>query len=61
MDETISKLIQTRARTEEIERRAIEAGMRSIFDDGLLKVANGRTSIEEVLRVTRDTTSTEVP
>ena len=36
---------------EEIERAAISEGMRTLWDDGLAKVAAGFTSIEELVRV----------
>jgi hypothetical protein len=41
-----------RRRREEIERAAIGEGMRTLWDDGLAKVAAGLTSIEELARVT---------
>jgi general secretion pathway protein E len=37
-----------------IKREARRAGMRSLRDDGTQKVIDGITTIEEVLRVTRD-------
>jgi general secretion pathway protein E len=40
------------ATREELERAAIEEGMRTLWDDGLAKVASGLTSIEELARVT---------
>ena len=40
-----------RAATEEVGRLAREQGMTTLRDDGWLKVLEGRTSIEEVLRV----------
>jgi type II secretory ATPase GspE/PulE/Tfp pilus assembly ATPase PilB-like protein len=36
---------------EEIERAAIRGGMRTMWDDGLAKVAAGLTSLEELARV----------
>jgi general secretion pathway protein E len=36
-----------------IQQAALEAGMVSMFDDGLAKALRGETTIDEVLRVTR--------
>ena len=41
----------SKASRDEIERAAIRMGMRSLWDDGLAKVAAGLTSIEELARV----------
>jgi type IV pilus assembly protein PilB len=51
MTETIAQLAVARASREEVERAAMEAGMRSLWDDGLAKVAAGLTSVEELARV----------
>jgi general secretion pathway protein E len=39
---------------DQIERRAGESGMRTLYADALAKAADGVTSLEEVLRVTRE-------
>ena len=52
MSETLQTLATSKARREEIERAAIEEGMGTLWDDGLQKVAQGLTSIEELARVT---------
>jgi type II secretory ATPase GspE/PulE/Tfp pilus assembly ATPase PilB-like protein len=41
-------LIQTNARSEELQRCALEEGMRTLRQDGIEKVLAGHTSIEEV-------------
>jgi type IV pilus assembly protein PilB len=51
MSEEIETLAVTRAGRDEIERAAIRGGMRSMWDDGIAKVAGGLTSIEELARV----------
>jgi type IV pilus assembly protein PilB len=51
MSEGIAQLAVARATREEIERAAMDAGMRSLWDDGLAKVAAGLTSVEELARV----------
>ena len=49
--EEISRLTVSRASTDDITRAAMEQGMSELKQDGWRKVALGRTSIEEVLRV----------
>ena len=49
--EQIEKLVVDHASSEEIKRVAIAQGMISLRDDGMEKVKQGQTSIEEVLRV----------
>ena len=36
------------------EKKAMEKGMLSLLDDGALKIANGETTIAEVLSVTQE-------
>jgi len=52
MSETLETLAATKASREELERAAMEEGMRTLWDDGIAKVAAGLTSIEELARVT---------
>jgi type IV pilus assembly protein PilB len=52
MTEDLAALAAQKATREEIERAAIESGMRTLWDDGLAKVAAGLTSIEELARIT---------
>ena len=52
MSETLETLAAAKASREELERAAIEEGMRTLWDDGLSKVAAGLTSLEELARVT---------
>jgi type II secretory ATPase GspE/PulE/Tfp pilus assembly ATPase PilB-like protein len=51
MTEDLSRLAAAHASREEIERAGIEGGMKTLWDDGLGKVASGLTSIEELGRV----------
>ncbi|MGB9612909.1 MAG: type II secretion system ATPase GspE [Candidatus Margulisiibacteriota bacterium] len=53
VDDQIRNLILNRASASEIKQMAVEAGMRTLRDDGLLKVVEGKTTIDEVLRVTQ--------
>jgi type IV pilus assembly protein PilB len=51
MSEQLETLAVTKASREDIERAAIGEGMRTLWDDGLAKVAAGLTSIAELARV----------
>jgi type IV pilus assembly protein PilB len=51
MSERLEQLASERASREEIERMARAEGMRSLWDDGVAKVAAGLTSVEELARV----------
>lgn len=50
----IRSLILKNQDADTIKRTAVTAGMETMLEDGLKKAASGVTSIEEVLRVTRD-------
>jgi type IV pilus assembly protein PilB len=50
--ETIKEMIIKRETSDQIQAQARKEGMRTMFEDGLLKAAQGLTSIEEILRVT---------
>jgi len=52
--EKIGKLILERASASDIERLAKEEGMISLKQDGYLKVTEGITTVEEVLRVAQE-------
>ena len=52
MIEEMRSLVMSHATTDEIRKRAIEAGMVTLRQGGLVKVRHGMTTIEEVLRVT---------
>jgi type IV pilus assembly protein PilB len=51
MSETLSRLASQHASREELERAALETGMKMLWDDGLAKVTSGLTSLEELARV----------
>jgi type IV pilus assembly protein PilB len=50
----IQKLIVANATSEDIQNKAIEEGMYTMHVDGLVKALCGMTTIEEILRVTRE-------
>ena len=51
MSEEVETLAVKRSTREEIETKAKEQGMRSLWDDGLAKVVSGVTALEELGRV----------
>ena len=54
VSEVIKELIIQEATINQIERQAKKEGMLTMIEDGFIKAAQGITSIEEVLRVTRE-------
>jgi type IV pilus assembly protein PilB len=52
MNEELSALAARKASHEELERAALEAGMTTLWRDGIEKVVAGMTSLEELARVT---------
>ena len=55
MSETIRGQIVAKASSSVIKSSALQAGFKSLRQDGLIKAASGVTSVEEVLRVTQET------
>jgi general secretion pathway protein E len=54
MTDKIRTLVMQRASVGDIRKTAIAHGMRTMFDSGIMKVLAGFTTLEEVLRVTRE-------
>ncbi len=54
MDEHISKLVMERAEARLIHQAALDAGMRPMIEDGMMKVEQGLTTLEEVFSVTME-------
>jgi type II secretory ATPase GspE/PulE/Tfp pilus assembly ATPase PilB-like protein len=52
INEEIRKMVNSKKSADEIKKKAIEIGMRTLRDDGLDKIRKGITTIDEVLRVT---------
>ena len=52
--ESIRKLIMQNANADQIQKQAVLEGMITMVEDGLVKAAQGITTIEEVLRVIMD-------
>ena len=54
VSEAIQKMISGNATATEIDNQAKEEGMFSMLEDGIIKAMRGITTIEEVLRVTKE-------
>ena len=54
MSDEIRRMVMRQATAGEIERQARAEGMRTMYQDGMLKALQGTTSAEEVLRVTQE-------
>jgi len=54
LDDDLRRAILQRADSRTLHRQAVAGGLRTLYDDGMAKVLAGLTSIEEVLRATRD-------
>ncbi len=54
ISDDLRSLILRRATQSELKQQAIADGMRPLFEDGLRKALAGETTVDEVLRVTRD-------
>ena len=54
LTEPIRRLIMQKANAGDLRRAALSEGMLPMYDDGLRKVIAGSTTIEEVLRATRE-------
>jgi len=54
LNDEIKRMIMEKANAEEVKNKAIAQGMTTMIEDGVEKVLAGVTTIEEVLRVTRE-------
>jgi len=54
MTEDIRALVARRATSDEITKQAVKDGMVTMLEDGIYKAMNGLTTIDEVLRVTKE-------
>jgi general secretion pathway protein E len=54
MTDEVRRLALRRADAQDIQKIAVNAGMRTLYEDGVRKALQGVTSLEEVLRATRE-------
>ncbi len=53
VNEEIRKMVNQKCSADEVKKKAIESGMKPLIKDGLDKIRQGLTTIDEVLRVTQ--------
>jgi type IV pilus assembly protein PilB len=53
ISDSVKELITNKANSDTIKKKAIEEGMTTMFEDGLSKVQQGITTVEEILRATK--------
>jgi general secretion pathway protein E len=53
ISEAFSRMIARNASKEEMTKQAIEEGFISMFEDGVHKSLEGKTTVEEIYRVAR--------
>ncbi len=54
MSDSIRRLVMQQATSGDIHDQAVKEGMRTMYQDGLIKCLQGVTTIEEILRVTQE-------
>ncbi len=54
MSEPLRRMVMQRADANDIQEQARSEGMRTMYEDGLIKCLEGVTTIEEILRVTQE-------
>ncbi|HZQ60240.1 MAG TPA: type II secretion system protein GspE, partial [Casimicrobiaceae bacterium] len=54
MTDPLRSLVMKHATSTDLRNEAIRGGMRTMYEDGLIKAVRGVTTFEEVLRVTRE-------
>ncbi len=54
VNDRIRRMIMQHAGATDLHQAAVEDGMRTMYDDGVQKALAGKTTLEEVLNVTRD-------
>ena len=54
MNDALRRAVMRHAGMGELEQLARDSGMRTMYEDGIIKALAGQTTIEEVLRVTED-------
>jgi general secretion pathway protein E len=54
VDDDLTKIILARGSYEDVAKTATEAGMRTLWEDGLEKALAGLTSVEELRRALAD-------
>jgi len=53
INEELRSIITHKASSDEIRKKAIELGMTTLIDDGISRVLQGETTLDEIARVTK--------
>jgi len=54
MSDSVRRLVMRHATSGELQEQAVAEGMRTMYQDGLIKCQKGVTSLDEILRVTQE-------
>ena len=54
MSDSVRRLVMQHATSGELQEQAVAEGMRTMYQDGLIKCQQGMTSLDEILRVTQE-------
>ncbi len=54
MSDPIRRLVMKHATAGELQDLAVSEGMRTMYQDGLIKCQTGLTTLDEILRVTQE-------
>jgi general secretion pathway protein E len=54
MSDSVRRLVMRHATSGELQEQAVAEGMRTMYQDGLIKCQQGMTSLDEILRVTQE-------
>lgn len=54
MSDSVRRLVMQHATSGELQDQAVAEGMRTMYQDGLIKCRKGMTSLDEILRVTQE-------
>jgi general secretion pathway protein E len=54
VNDAVRKLILRNAEASELQRAAVEHGMRTMYVEGMMKALAGETTVDEVLKAARD-------
>ena len=54
MSDSVRRMVMRHATSGELQDQAVAEGMRTMYQDGMIKCQQGITSLDEILRVTQE-------
>jgi general secretion pathway protein E len=54
MSDSVRRMVMRHATSGELQEQAVKEGMRTMYQDGMIKCQKGVTSLDEILRVTQE-------